>query len=754
MLSNIPHELQLLQQWVCFNVVEGKKIPYTPGTSSQAASNRPRDWRSFRAACKDVEIGRYQHIGFCFSSSDPYVFIDLDDPEDKDQLRVFKRIKTYAQRSISGEGAHLICRGTFKGKGKHPASPAAGIFKENRFCLMTGDILAGRSAIQIVPDEDIQAIHSWLKGGAADADEVELTEYEANIPDMEVLQNGLGRYHKFDALCKGQWEQFEEFGDDHSTADHAFLAMLCDLTPCNSQVRQFFRWSGMWNAERAEKKAGHGFDGYVNRTIKKIRATQARDSARMSAVTLMFGEEADTPDPVTVVEPVIPVHGESNLIESLPDGLIKDIARYSYQTSFYPLQEASLLVGLMLVSGLCGRSFMTPTKSGLNLWLILVGGTSCGKDEYQSGMKRLVNCVGKRLPAIHNLLGGELVSGPALENAFQDRKRLISYMPEFGDMFKSLANPNAPDYIRTLSRGLLNSYNAAGQHGSIEGRRKANGIEGVASIERPCLCLAGEATPESLYGNMTSRELATGFLQRFTVVNVPPASWSLEENAKSSAPPPRSLVDRLEQIALAADVADVKGTSRIVDGTAEALEMLRNYREKKRREIMQCPDGLSKKEVINRAGLKVLRIASLLAVSSDYYTPKITVEDAQWAINFVDYMDNDMLSKFSSGEVGMGQVKQESEILKAAASFSSMEKSARRKLGMTSKVAAEKKILPHALLKQAVINSAAFSNDRMGAVSAFEKCLDHMEKSGVVIKVKEDFAGKLNHVGGLLLCFP
>lgn len=758
MISNVPEELKALQNWVCFDITpEGKKIPYTPGSDQTAGSNRPTDWRSFRAACKDVESGKRDHIGFCFAESDGFTFIDLDDMEDEDQKRVFKRIRSYSQTSVSGKGVHIICKGTFKGKGKHPAFPSAGLFKTNRFCLMTADIIGKRNKIKVVDDDDLQSIHTWLGGGKDMDDDFDLTEYSPEIPDQTVIDLGIDQFKtKFDEMCSGRWQQFEEYKGDHSTADHAFLAMLCDLTESNQQVRYLFSISGMWSEARAEKKAGHGLTGYLNRTIRTVRSKQARELARTSKIILAFGEdEIDTPEPVEAVITPVKTKGDNNLIESLPPGLVKDIARYSYKSAYLPLQEASLLSGLQMMSVLCGRGYLTPTKSGLNLWLILVGGTGCGKDEYQSCMKRLITATGKRVNSLRKIFGGEIVSGPGIEAVFQDTFRYVSYIPEFGDTFKTLANPQAPDYVKTLTRGLLNSYNSAGQGGSSEGRRKAQKTEEKVYVERPCLCLAGEATPESLYGSMTTRELATGFLQRFILLDVPESSWSAEENAKNGASPPLELINKLEQLAIAMDTADVSGKYTIIDSSPEATKILKDYRDQKRREIMSLPDGLAKKEVINRAGLKALRVASVLAVSADFYSPRIEAEHALWAINFVEKTDGCVLARFDTGEVGSGQVKQESEILRVARSVKKMDLPTRRGLGMNRKVAKEDTMMPLAVIKKMVVNNAAFSGDRLGAVTAFERCVDAMVRAGVFVKVTEAMAANdYDHMNGVLLCLP
>lgn len=375
-LSNIPDELKALQNWVTFDITpDGKKVPYIANSDSMAASNRSRDWRSYRSALKDVESGKRQHLGFCFSESDPYVFIDLDDPDDDDQKRVLERIDSYAQKSISGHGVHIICQGNFNGSGKHPAFPAAGLFKENRFCLMTGDVLDGRSTIKVVDDKDLQSLHSWLGGGHGHA-EIELVEYKPQIPDQTVFDMGCHRFTKFTELCCGRWEQFDEFKNDHSTADHAFIAMLCDLTESNDQVRWFFGHSGMWNEERALKKAGHGFNGYVDRTIRKIRSSQAREEARNKRIQLDFSDDGSVGIPTKDAQP-FPMH----CLPSIAGAMAREIVRVT-TSSNEPLAAASIL-GILSASIGAGLEISTggERRTRANLYLLAIAESGTGKGE-------------------------------------------------------------------------------------------------------------------------------------------------------------------------------------------------------------------------------------------------------------------------------------------------------------------------------------------------------------------------------------
>jgi len=745
MISNIPDELKKLQQWVCFDIQEGKKIPYTPGSDNMAASNRPRDWRSFRAALADVKSGRRQHLGFCFASSDPYVFIDLDDPGDPEQVAVFERIRTYAQRSISGKGCHLICKGTFDGPGRHPSKPAAGMFKENRFCLMTGDVSRGRNTIKPVDQEELQSVHSWLSTGSGIAPTVDLVEYQAEIPDQTVLDMGRDRFpHKFESLCRGDWRRYEEFHNDHSTADHAFTAMLCDLTESNEQVRWFFHASGMWTEERENKKAaqGHSFENYVNRTITKIRSTQARDADRASKVQIRFIEDEEEAQPVPLVVHKEPRFGARDMIDALPDGLLKELAEYSFATAYLPLQEASLVGPLTLLSAIIGRGYVTPTNSGLNLWNVVVGRTGCGKDELQKSVKRILAGIANDVPHIRRIFGGELVSGPAIETTFQDTFRFVSYFKEFGKTFATLASPNAQEHTRTLVGGLLNSYNASDIGGSLESRKKAKNEGERSFIERPCLCLLGDSTPGELYDAVSTRELASGFLQRFMLFDVKPESWSMHANPNSGGPLPKRLADNLSLLTEMMERfdADPKQKPRRVKATPECLKRLEEYALKKRQAIRRQSGPKNSDEVYNRAGLKVGRLATIAAVCADFHAPVIDNEHVDWAIALVESLDASMLNKFTSGKVGTGQVKQEAEILAAAEEVCALTKKERMALGMPEEIAKLADFLPLSALKNAVVQNATFTNDKNGAVTAFEKCVASMVKAGVFSQVDPVYA--------------
>ncbi len=79
-LGNIPEELRRRPQWI----VHKDKIPHIAGGVGRADTTDLMTWRTFEEAVQALESGRYDGVGFVFSSGDPFAGVDLDkcrDPE-------------------------------------------------------------------------------------------------------------------------------------------------------------------------------------------------------------------------------------------------------------------------------------------------------------------------------------------------------------------------------------------------------------------------------------------------------------------------------------------------------------------------------------------------------------------------------------------------------------------------------------------------------------------------------------------------
>jgi putative DNA primase/helicase len=147
-LENVPEELRRRRQWVVWKLERRgndlTKVPYIAGGVGNASSTDSETWRSFEEALEALSSGRYNGVGFMFSSGDPYAGVDLDncrDPETGDleewAQEIVEALDGYAEASPSGKGVHIIVRGKApnKKRGKVEA------YSSERFFTVTGRAL-------------------------------------------------------------------------------------------------------------------------------------------------------------------------------------------------------------------------------------------------------------------------------------------------------------------------------------------------------------------------------------------------------------------------------------------------------------------------------------------------------------------------------------------------------------------------------------------------------------------------------------
>ena len=147
-LDCLPEELRQRRQWVVWKLEErdGKptKVPYIAGGSGKASSTDSLTWRSFEEAVQALETGRYNGIGFVFSSGDPFAGVDLDDCRDPETgeleewaAKIVEAFGSYAEVSQSGTGVHII----IKGKAPNKKRGKVEAYSLERFFAMTGQVL-------------------------------------------------------------------------------------------------------------------------------------------------------------------------------------------------------------------------------------------------------------------------------------------------------------------------------------------------------------------------------------------------------------------------------------------------------------------------------------------------------------------------------------------------------------------------------------------------------------------------------------
>ena len=141
--DNIPHELRVLNQWVC--AYKGSKVPMQATRPFPASSTNPATWSSFEEAVGAVLAGVYDYIGFVFNDNG-IVGIDIDDGYSPEGIMttlaydILSNCYSYTETSKSGRGFHIFVRGDVPFKGKNNLAGVE-VYKTARFFIMTGNMV-------------------------------------------------------------------------------------------------------------------------------------------------------------------------------------------------------------------------------------------------------------------------------------------------------------------------------------------------------------------------------------------------------------------------------------------------------------------------------------------------------------------------------------------------------------------------------------------------------------------------------------
>lgn len=126
LICHVPEEIKQLNNWAVYE----NKIPIDIKTKRPAKSNTPSTWGSFQNAINLFASNGYHGVGFFFSP--PYVGVDIDKSID---LSIPRLINSYTEYSPSGNGIHVICKGTIP---KALKLKGLEVYTSGRFFTVTG----------------------------------------------------------------------------------------------------------------------------------------------------------------------------------------------------------------------------------------------------------------------------------------------------------------------------------------------------------------------------------------------------------------------------------------------------------------------------------------------------------------------------------------------------------------------------------------------------------------------------------------
>lgn len=281
MYNNIPQELKVLKQWVCWQAIkktEGKVIkkPINPYTGQGAQSNNSNTWSDFETAVK--ASNRFNGIGFMFDNG--YFGVDIDNV--KDDIEQFKyaeetgreakdniiyefihKLGSYAEYSQSGNGIHIICKGSLPGGRNRKGNVE--MYSKERYFIMTGNVILPEYTQILDCTEKIKPLHNKYIGGySAKKAGTNIIIPSKSISDIIEIAKKSKQGSLFSDLLSGNWEGKYQ---SQSEADIAFCNMLAFWTSKDfSKIDEIFRSSGLMRSKWDEL---HGSETYGTITINE-----------------------------------------------------------------------------------------------------------------------------------------------------------------------------------------------------------------------------------------------------------------------------------------------------------------------------------------------------------------------------------------------------------------------------------------------------------------------------------------------------
>lgn len=737
MLHNIPAELRQLKQWVLADMSinpdtsQPKKTPLNPRTGQAARVDDPSTWGTFEEA---LATGS-QTIGFVLSKSDPYCIIDLDNkpsnPATPEQLerhsKIIEAFKSYSEISISGNGCHVIVKGQIpQGRRRDHVE----VYSDLRYMICTGNIL------NPFPIEERQDLLDLLYNEMGSASVVsDLEQIDGDLTDSEIFERAsqASNADKFLSLCDGDFKEYPS----QSEADFALMSIIAFYTKDNEQVRRIFRCTKLGKRDKAKR------DAYLNYALSKIRANES-PPVNLEAITkaaqalVKKAEEKE-------------VELETNKTKdkefSFPIGLLGQIAEHIFKTSIRPVREIALTAAIALVAGISGRSYNI-SGTGLNQYLILLAKTGSGKEGAATGVNSLLHAVRSSIPVVDQFMGpGAFSSGQALVKVLNEKPCFVSILGEFGITLQQISSVRANNAEKMLKKVLLDLYSKSGPNQTLYSSVYSDIEKNTKIVHSPNVTILGESVPESFYDGMTLEMIGEGLVPRFTIVEYkgprPP------RNSNPHQPPSAQLLENLKVLISSAITASNNNNSIPIQIEPSASKLFENFDKYADSEMDKGTD--IQVQLWNRAHLKALKFAGLIAVGVNPHQPTVTDEIAQWAINFTYSELENIIERFKEGDVGTGESKQLSDLKYAIESYFKLGKTASKSYDVPE-VLIKNSVVPYRYLSKRLISVASYRQDKLGSTNAIKRNIQTLIDSGMIQIVKnEEFIKKLNYSGILYI---
>ncbi len=741
MYDQFPRELKELPQWVVVDMrlrttARGEQVPckepLNPRTLRRASVTDASTWGTFAEAVA-ARTEYAPHIGFVFTDSDPYCFIDLDPPADDAQAArhqaIYKAFDSYTELSQSGRGVHIICRGRLPNGTRRDKVE---VYSSERYAICTGNVIRPEPIVDY--SELLLRLYNEMQVGASRTTALE--DVAAVQSDDELFARACNAVNgdKFASLCRGEWQLDYP---SQSEADFALLSIIAFYTASNEQARRMFRATALGQRDKSQHN-----DKYIDRALAKVRAEPQVDLSglrlNITAAPAAAQHSSAAPDPVVAPPPNkgTPAHARAGAYTApedrlqYPPGFLGEICRYMEAQAIRPVREIAICAGIAWTAGVLGRSYNI-SGTGLNQYLVIVAPTGTGKEAAASGINKLFHAIRTAVPAYDNFIGpGVFASGPALVRVLDAKPCFISVLGEFGLTLKSWSETNTNTTVSMIRRVLLDLYTKSGHGQLLLPTVYSDKDKNTAIVESPCVTLLGEATPESFFDNLTEGQVSEGLISRFSIVEY--TGDRPDRNDAHGVAPAAEVASRCAELAGIGLYTMNNNTVCNVPVQDDAAALFNGF-------DIECDIAIrSGSEVVrqlwNRGHLKALKMAGLIAACDNPHDPRVTLEHANWAVDFIRREIVGVVGRFARSETGHGETRSEPALRQAVDDYFSMTDAQRKNYKVPENLR-DKQVVPYAFLRRRMRSWTHIVNDKRGIAAAIQIAIKDLVDAEILVQV-------------------
>lgn len=754
MYDNIPAEMRAYDQWVTWRFEERDsdkptKVPYSPITNKHASVNDSTTWCSYDNAVLAVKNGMWNGIGFVLTEHDPYGFIDLDEPKqpngqplepDEYQIRmdrqhkIYQEFDSYAELSPSGKGLHIIVKGSVESGRKRSSIE---VYSNLRFMTMTGNVYGTAKPIRD-HHETLNILWSEMGKGKEAAMYYAGLENPTETDDVVIqtastAANG-EKFH--DLYHVGNWEKYYP---SQSEADLSLINILAFYSHNRAQIQRIFLASKLGQREksRAQYRINYALNKAFDRILPPIdmdglrnqlnAAIEKNNLANKPPAIQLSENYLNLPAPVEYVEP-------SNSIYSRPDGLLGEIAEYIYSQAPLPVAEIAIAAAIGLMAGICGKAYNI-SNTGLNQYVMLLALTGCGKEGMAGGISKLMTEVKKTVPTAQDFIGPSSISSEQamIKYLTNTSSCFVSIFGEFALTLKQMSADNAAPHMLGLRKMFLDLYNKSGAGDEAQGIAYSDQSKNTTAVKSPAFSVLCESSPEIYYSALEESMISGGLLPRFITIEY--KGDRVRRNVGASLVRPS--FDLVQKVAtLSANCMQLMHHKKVcsVKQDKEAEEIISRFEEFAHNNIVGSKE--IRRQLWNRAVVKVLKLAALIAVGVNPFDPVINRHAATWAIEIVIADIKNLSIRFETGDVGSDNDETQ-QLLRTIEVFKDYVIKPLRDLesyGVKGNIHAER-IVPYGYLQKRLVQIAPFRRDRQGATAALKRVLATLIQRGDIQEV-------------------